>query len=113
MERVRLDEVAEEESQQPFVTQLEVVRLAVQPLVELGTPEVGQRVDAPAHLAARLLARIHEPALLEAAQLGVDLPVARAPEEAGRPVGDPLDLVAGVRPPGEEAEDHAGGRARG
>ena len=110
---VRLDEVAEEETQQPFVTQLKAVRLVAQPLLELGTPQVGQRVDAPAHLAARLVARIDEPAPLQTAQLGVDLSVACAPEETGRPVGDTLDLVSGARIPGEETEDHAGCRAHG
>ena len=41
---------------------------------------------------------LDEPQLLEPSQLGIDLAVARGPEEAGRDVHERLDLVAGAPP---------------
>ena len=45
----------------------------------------------------------------EAAKLGIDLAVARGPEEAGRLVDELLDVIAAHRPEAEHPEDHVGG----
>src|SRR5207237_4121001 len=51
---------------------------------------------AVARAVGRVLA-YHEAVALEPAQLRIDLPVARCPEEAGGAVDDSLDVVPGAR----------------
>ena len=53
------------------------------------------------------------PAVGELAELGIDLAVARGPEEPRRVVDERLDLVAAHRPEPEHPEDHASGRREG
>ena len=65
--------------------------------------------DATGRTTAGLVVRLDEAVPLQSAQLGVDLTVARAPEESCRAIGDSLDVIAGAGSVGDEAEDHARG----
>src|ERR671911_382747 len=99
----------EEHLQQPLVPQFEDLRLDLEPALELLAAGRGQPVLGSLATAARLRAALDQPRLRQLAQLGVDLAVARRPEEASRVVHDRLDLVPGLGPLAKEAEDHVGG----
>ena len=67
------------------------------PLLERAPALGGELVDGALPGALGASVALDQPGLGEALQLGVDLPVARGPEEAGRVVDELLDLVAGPR----------------
>ena len=100
--------VGEEETEQRFVAVLDRGRRAEQPLLECLPPGVRELVDAPAAGAIRVLLAADEPFGLEPPQLGIDLPVARCPEEPRRAVDDGLDVVAGAGAEREKTEDDRG-----
>ncbi len=94
---VPVEPAREEQAQQALVAELESVgAVRSQPLVAGALSGRGEAVFAPTDSAARRVTRSYEAGLLEPPQLGVDLPVAGAPEVAGRPVRDLLDVVAGL-----------------
>ena len=89
-------DVGEEQLQHPLVAQLvHLLLVGCEPAAQRARPGVGQLVDRPRAAARRLRAPAHEPLILEPLELGVDLPVARGPEVAGRLVDELLDVVAG------------------
>ncbi len=98
--------VGEEQPQQRLVPQLDRHLAAVQPVVERRPAVVRQTVEpAWPGTAAGILA-LDEPLTLEPLQLGIDLGVARGPEEPRRAIDDRLDLVAGARLVRQQPEDH-------
>ena len=103
------NELAEEKLEQPLVPHVVLLLGRREPLVERPAPLRRQTVDAAANVPARLLARADEACSLQPSQLRIDLPVARAPEEPRRAVGDLLDVVTG---PGRRRPAGRGSRAR-
>jgi hypothetical protein len=89
--------VGEEELQHPFVPELAMQRLVGgQPLAQRALAVGAQLVGlAPAPVGVVTPAS-DQAQLLEPLQLGVDLSVARGPEEPGRDVDQLLDVVAGA-----------------
>ena len=106
-------ELTEEEPEETLVAQVVQVPVAAEPLRQRA-PAVGrQLVHAAAPAAVRLFPGDDESRALERRELGVDLSVARPPEEPRREVRDTLDVVAGARPPLEEPENDAGSGVEG
>jgi hypothetical protein len=106
-----VEDVAEEEPQQAFVADLEDGAAgARQPVVERLLAGRRKRVFRPPEPPARLVAPLDETRLAQPAELRIDLPEARAPEEAGRRVDRLLDVVPGAEAEAEHAEDHARSR---
>src|SRR5262249_39744680 len=97
--------VGEEQPQQVLVAKLDDRGVAEGPALAPVAPRVCEPVDAARTRAVRGVLARDEPFLLEPAQLGIDLAVARRPEEARRAVDGRLDLVARARAEREEAED--------
>ena len=100
-----LQQLTEEEPQQCLVAHLERIARLVQPFVERLSSSRCQLVDTAAHSPARRLRSSNEPPALEPAELRIDLPVARPPEEARGAVGNLLDVVPRARTEGEKSED--------
>src|SRR5206468_8472785 len=89
-----VDQIAEEELEQPFVPVLEEVALASQPLVERLLSSLREPKHLPPPAGLRALLDLDQPHALEPIQLRVDLSEARAPEEPGRELDGALDVVA-------------------
>src|SRR3954453_13755091 len=99
----------EEKLQQTLVAQPEPVGVHGEPRLELPAPRRRQPVDVAPSPPLRARLALDQAVRGEPSQLGIDLPIARGPEEAGGLVDQRLDLVAGHRPPAQHAEDHVGG----
>src|SRR5919197_2871315 len=104
--------VREEQLQHSLVAEL-VGRLVVglEPALQRRRARFGQLVDGARAAARRLRSPAHEALILQALELGIDLPVARRPEVARRLVYERLDVVAGALTERDHAEDDAAGRA--
>src|SRR5206468_6325041 len=96
--------VGEEETQERLVAVLDGRRRAVEPVRERLTARVCELVHATPASAVRAVLAADESLLLELPQLGIDLPIARRPEEARRAVDGGLDVVAGHWPELEQSE---------
>ncbi len=92
------EQVGEEELQQALVADVDAEIGLAQPLLETAASLAGQGVDGPRASAPRGSLTLDQPRRSEPAQLWIDLPVARIPEEPGRLVDRLLDLVAAARP---------------
>src|ERR671936_1199439 len=98
--------VGEEEPQQRLVAELNRHRRAEEPFPQRLAPGFGQLVGPPATRAAGRILAFDQAFLLQAAQLGIDLPIAGCPEEAGRAIDDGLDVVARPRAQREHSENY-------
>src|SRR5919197_1646978 len=105
--------VREEQLQHSLVAEL-VGRLVVglEPALQRRRARFGQLVDGARAAARRLRSPAHEALILQALELGIDLPVARRPEVARRLVDERLDVVAGALAERDHPEDDATGRAQ-
>src|SRR5919204_4654806 len=105
--------VREEQLQHALVAEL-VRRLVVglEPALQRRCSCFGQLVDGAGAAARRLRSPAHDALILEALELGIDLPVARRPEVARRLVDERLDVVAGALTERDHPEDDAAGRAQ-
>ena len=105
-------QVAEEEPEQPLVPVLEDPPLSIgEPGVERLLAFRRQPVLGPLARPSRTRLGGDQPGPFQPLQLRIDLPVARAPEEAGRELDHVLDVVARLRAEAEEAEDDSRSRA--
>src|SRR5207244_1906481 len=94
----------EEEPQQRLVACLDPGLAPVEPVAQRLPPRGREPVLAARTPAARRVLAGDPTRLLEPAQLGVDLPVARGPEVPDRFVDDPLDVVARTRAESQQPE---------
>src|SRR6266511_3943662 len=98
-----VDEIGEEHLQQSLVTRREPQRLPRRQPVAQRTPAGrGDAVLLPPTRPALLA--LDQTRTLEPLQLRIDLAVARAPEERGRALDGPLDVVARTLPEGDHPE---------
>src|SRR5207244_11158952 len=97
-------QAVDEELQQALVAEVDAEVGLGQPVLETASPLIGQAVDGSRASAARSSLTLDEPGCREPAQLGVDLPVACIPKEAGGLIDGLLDLVAAASPESEEPE---------
>src|SRR5262249_1112427 len=101
-----LNRPGEEELQESLVAKLVDLRRPRDP--GLGSPPAlsSELVDLALPGPLGGVASLDQPGLLQPLQLGVDLAVARGPEEAGRFVDQLLGLIAGPRPRCQHSDDH-------